>query len=101
MKTSIQEKDGKTLVSVQGELDTNTCTAFQKDIAPLMEKEGLDVELDLEQTEYISSKALRVIVSFRQAVVANHGYFCISKVSAPVREVLDMTGLSRSFLKLD
>ncbi len=100
MKTTIQETDGKTLVSVQGELDTNSSVIFQKNIAPLMEKEGLDVELNLEELEYISSKALRVIVSFQQAVVANHGSICITEVSDPVREVLDMTGLSKSFLKL-
>ena len=100
MKTTIQETDGKTLVSVQGELDTNSSVIFQKNIAPLMEKEGLDVELNLEELEYISSKALRVIVSFQQAVLANHGSFRIPIVSDPVREVFDMTGLSKSFLEL-
>lgn len=100
MKTTIQETDGKTLVSVQGELDTNSSVIFQNNIAPLMEKEGLDVELNLEELEYISSKALRVIVSFQQAVLANHGSFRIPKVSDPVREVFDMTGLSKSFLEL-
>ena len=100
MKTTIQEISGKTRVTVQGELDTISSAAFQKNIAPLMEKEGLDVELNLEKLEYISSKALRVIVSFQQAVLANHGSFCITEVSDPVREVLDMTGLSKSFLKL-
>jgi anti-anti-sigma factor len=100
MKTSIQEIDGKTRVTVQGELDTISSAAFQKEITPLMEKEGVNVELNLGALEYISSKALRVIVSFQQAVVANHGSICITEVSDPVREVLDMTGLSKSFLKL-
>ena len=100
MKTTIQEIDSKTRVTVQGELDTNSSETFQKNIASLMEKEGVVVELDLGALEYISSKALRVIVSFQQAVMANHGSFCITEVSDPVREVLDMTGLSKSFLKL-
>ena len=93
MKTTIQEISGKTRVTVQGELDTISSAAFQKEITPLMDKEGVNVELDLGALEYISSKALRV-------VVANHGSICITEVSDPVREVLDMTGLSKSFLKL-
>lgn len=100
MKTTIQEIDSKTRVTVQGELDTNSSETFQKNIASLMEKEGVVVELDLGALEYISSKALRIIVSFQQAVVANHGSFCITEVSDSVREVLDMTGLSKSFLEL-
>ncbi|MBQ9397352.1 MAG: STAS domain-containing protein [Bacteroidales bacterium] len=100
MKTTIQEISGKTRVTVQGELDTNSSETFQKNIASLMEKEGVVVELDLGALEYISSKALRIIVSFQQAVVANHGSFCITEVSDSVREVLDMTGLSKSFLEL-
>ena len=101
MKTTIQEKDGKTMVTVTGELDTNTSPKFQADIAPLMTREGLDVELDLEGLEYISSKALRIIISLQQAVVANKGTVRITKVSPSVREVFDMTGLSKSFLILD
>jgi len=101
MKTTIQEKDGKTMVTVTGELETNTSPKFQADIAPLMTREGLDVELDLEGLEYISSKALRIIISLQQAVVANKGTVRITKVSPSVREVFDMTGLSKSFLLMD
>ena len=101
MKTTIQEKDGKTMVTVTGELDTNTSPKFQADVAPLMTREGLDVELDLEGLDYISSKALRIIISLQQAVVANKGTVRITKVSPSVREVFDMTGLSKSFLLLD
>ena len=101
MKTTIQETDGKTLVTVTGELDTNTSPKFQADVAPLMAREGLDVELDLEGLDYISSKALRIIISLQQAVVANKGTVRITKVSPSVREVFDMTGLSKSFLILD
>ena len=101
MKTTIQETDGKTLVTVTGELDTNTSPKFQADVAPLMARERLDVELDLEGLDYTSSKALRIIISLQQAVVANKGTVRITKVSPSVREVFDMTGLSKSFLILD
>ena len=49
MKTTILEKDGKTLVSIKGELDTGTCAKFQEAVKPLTGKEGLDVEFDLSE----------------------------------------------------
>ncbi|MBR1538318.1 MAG: STAS domain-containing protein, partial [Bacteroidales bacterium] len=95
------ENDGKTLVAVQGDIDTNTCPKLQSGISPLMEREGLDLELDLGRTEYISSKALRIIISLQQAILANKGKMRITSVSPAVREIFDMTGLTKSFLHLD
>lgn len=97
MKTTITEKDGKVIVAVKGELDTNTSPQFAKDIAPVEEMKKATVELDLSELEYMSSKALRIIVSLQQAVLKNGGTLSISKVTETVREVFDMTGLTPSF----
>jgi anti-anti-sigma factor len=99
MKTTITEKDGKTIVAVQGELDTDTSKEFQKDVEPLMEKHGLTVEMDFSQLEYISSKAIRVLISFQQRVIAQGGSLKVVNVQPAVMEIFDMTGLSRSFLE--
>lgn len=99
MKTTITEKDGKTIVAVQGELDTDTSKEFQKDVEPLMEKHGLTVEMDFSQLEYISSKAIRVLISFQQRVIAQGGSLKVVNVQPTVMEIFDMTGLSRSFLE--
>ncbi len=99
MKTIIEEKNGGVVVSVQGELDTNTSIQFQRDIEPLMERKDTHVEMDLSKLDYVSSKALRIIVAFQQAVLKNGGSFSITKVTDTVREVFDMTGLSASFLR--
>lgn len=99
MKTIIEEKNGVVVVSVQGELDTDTSAQFQRDIEPLMERKDTKVEMDLSKLEYMSSKALRIIVAFQQAVMRNGGSFSISKVTDTVQEVFDMTGLSASFFR--
>lgn len=99
MKTTITEKDGKTIVAVQGELDTDTSKEFQKEVEPLMEKHGLTVEMDFSQLEYISSKAIRVLISFQQRVIAQGGSLKVVNVQPTVMEIFDMTGLSRSFLE--
>ncbi len=99
MKTIIEEKNGVVIVSVQGELDTDTSAQFQRDIEPLMERKDTKVEMDLSKLEYMSSKALRIIVAFQQAVMRNGGSFSITKVTDTVQEVFDMTGLSASFFR--
>ena len=99
MKTVIEEKNGVVVVSAQGELDTDTCAQFQRDIEPLMERKDTKVELYLSKLDYMSSKALRIIVAFQQAVVKNGGAFSITKVTDTVQEVFDMTGLSASFFR--
>lgn len=98
MKTTITEKDGKTIVAVKGELDTDTSKVFQKDVEPLTEKEGLTVEMEVSGLEYISSKAIRVLISFQQAIRSKGGSLKLTGVQPAVREVFDMTGLSKSFL---
>ncbi len=97
MKTTITETDGKVIVAVQGELDTDSCEQFQTDIASVAEGSNQAVELDLGRMEYISSKALRVIISFQQRITGQGGSLKVTHVLPAVREVFDMTGLSKSF----
>ena len=99
MKTTITEKDGKFVVAIEGELDTDTCSGFREDIEPLMASSPKAVEVDMKELAYISSKALRILVSLQQAVVAKSGTFKVTNVQPAVREVFDMTGLSASMIQ--
>ena len=56
------------------------------------------VEMDLSKLDYISSKALRIMVAFHQSVLKNGGSFSILQVTDAVREVFEMTGLAASLL---
>lgn len=98
MKTDIKQKEDVTLITVRGELDTDTCAEFQKMTAPVADVPGAKVEMDLSALEYISSKALRIIISLQQQVVGQGGSFAVTAVSDAVREIFDMTGLSDSLL---
>jgi anti-anti-sigma factor len=49
--------------------------------------------------EYISSKALRVLISFQQEILAGGGTLTVTNVQPGVREIFDMTGLTASFIK--
>ncbi|MBO4842549.1 MAG: STAS domain-containing protein [Bacteroidales bacterium] len=99
MKTTITEKDGRVVLAVEGELDTDTCPQFKEDIQPLLDQAPKALEVDMQALEYISSKALRILISLQQAVVANKGAFKVTNVQPAVREVFDMTGLAASMIQ--
>ena len=46
MNVTLNNDGGKTLVVLDGRLDTTNVEQFQKDIAPLMEGEKPDIEID-------------------------------------------------------
>ena len=99
MKTKITEKDGQVVLAVEGELDTDTCSQFKEAIMPLIEQAPKALEVDMQALEYISSKALRILISLQQAVVNGKGTFQVTNVQPAVREVFDMTGLAASMLQ--
>ena len=99
MKTTITEKDGQVVLAVEGELDTDTCSQFKEAIMPLIDQAPKALEVDMQALEYISSKALRILISLQQAVVNGKGTFQVMNVQPAVREVFDMTGLAASMLQ--
>ena len=99
MKTKITEKDGQVVLAVEGELDTDTCSQFKEAIMPLIDQAPKALEVDMQALEYISSKALRILISLQQAVVNGKGTFQVTNVQPAVREVFDMTGLAASMLR--
>ena len=99
MKTTITEKDGIITIAVYGELDTDTTLAFRNEVEPVMQRKDVNVELDFSELEYISSKALRVLISLQQQVIAGGGTLKVTNVQPAVQEVFDMTGLTASLIK--
>jgi len=97
MTVDIKELDGKTVVAITGELDTFTSEEFQKALAPLMEKEGLHVELDMAGVDYIASKGLRVILALAQSIMPSGGKLTVINLTPAVRMVFDMSGFSSMF----
>ena len=98
MTVNINKQDGKTVVTVNGELDSISSDEFQKELAPLMGQEGLQVEMDLAGVEYIASKGLRVILALAQSVMPGGGSVKVVNLSPAVREAFDLTGFSSMFL---
>ena len=101
METIIQEQDGKMVAFLKGRLDTAAAPETETAMNVLYDCNEKDIILDCTELEYISSRGLRILISLQQDIVANNGKMRIHNISSSVREVFDVTGLSKSFLNID
>jgi len=94
MNVTINALDGRTFVSIEGRIDTNTADQFLSEIQPLMEGEKPDIEADCSRLDYISSQGLRNFLILQKSVGARGGRLVLSNLQPNVREVFDITGFS-------
>ena len=99
MNVSISNVEGKTLVKLEGHLDTSNAAQFQEDIASLMTCENPDIELDCTDMEYTSSQGLRMFLMLQKSVTMRKGTMVMTNMKPQVKEVFDITGFS-SIIKI-
>ncbi|MEV4571809.1 STAS domain-containing protein [Nonomuraea jabiensis] len=86
-----EPRGGVTVISLDGQLDSETAPQVQQDLQALLPEEGL-VVLDLSRTLYMSSAGLRVLLLiYRQA---RHGTvrLALTGLSPEVRAIMEATG---------
>ena len=94
MEVTIQTQEGKTLVTLNGRIDTTNADRFQQDLAPLMQGDKPDIEMDCAGMEYTSSQGLRMFLMLQKSVMARGGSLVLRNMKPQVREVFDITGFS-------
>lgn len=94
MEITITQNGNQIKGVLVGRLDTTNADKFQQDIAPLMEGENPNIELDCTQMEYTSSQGLRIFLSLQKSVTARHGKMVMRNMKPQVKEVFDITGFS-------
>ena len=95
MKVTITQNDNVVEATIEGRLDTVTSSEFEKQLAPFYLTPGIELILDCNAMEYISSAGLRVVLIAHKSITANGGRFVVSNLSKEVRSVFDITGFSR------
>ncbi len=63
MEIKITEQNDRMVVKLVGELDNMACQKAKKQLAPVVEQEGHDVEIDCAELTYISSSGLRLLIN--------------------------------------
>ena len=97
MTTSIQEKDGKIIATLSGELDTAAAQETENALQPLLNSHGKDIVIDCTELEYISSSGLRVLLGILKQAQAVGSRVILKNVNDVIRDVLDLTGFISIF----
>lgn len=96
----IVRNENKILVKTGVRIDTINAGEFEREINPILAEQGVDVELDCSELDYISSSGLRVVLKAQKMISANKGQLKLTGVKPQIKKVFDMTGFSR-FLKIN
>lgn len=94
MDITINKIEQKTCVVLDGRVDSTNADQFQKDIAPLMEGDNLDIDFDCTNMTYTSSQGLRVFLLLQKSLMSRNGKMVLRNMNARVKEVFDITGFS-------
>lgn len=94
MEVTINNKDSKTFVELDGRIDTTNAEQFQNDISPLMEGETPDIDIDCTGMTYTSSQGLRIFLMLQKSVMSRGGKMVMRNMNPMVKEVFDITGFS-------
>ena len=84
-------------LEITGRLDTTTAPNLESVINELSE-DTKELVIDMSELEYISSAGIRVLLIAYMKMNSNQGLMRIEKVNDLVREVFEMTGLTKMIL---
>ncbi|MDO4216177.1 MAG: STAS domain-containing protein [Bacteroidales bacterium] len=99
METTITREPGRVIVAIEGRVDTASSAELNEVLAPLAQETGVELVLDCEEMDYISSSGLRVLLGTQKEVTAHAGSLVVKNVQEAVKSVFNITGFS-SFLDI-
>ncbi len=97
MEITVRELNRVDLILVEGRVDSSTATDFGDVLNERIDKGAINLVVDLEQVDYMSSGGLRELVAALKQVRKDGGDLRISTPSQRVREVLELAGLDAIF----
>ena len=98
--TQILKEDGKTIIKTGQRIDTMNAGQFEKDIEPALQEQGVDLEMDCTDLNYMASSGLRIIQKTMRTVTMKRGKFKMTNVRPEIYKVLAMTGFTK-FIKVE
>ncbi len=87
-------KDGVCQLALSGRLDTTTAPELETELSETLHEETKELELDMNDLDYISSAGLRVLLFAQKTVTSFGGGMKIRNVKPEIMEVFEITGFS-------
>ncbi|MDY6300658.1 MAG: STAS domain-containing protein [Bacteroidales bacterium] len=97
MKTTIQELEEKTIVTMTGSLDTAAAIEADQTLKPITEGEGKDIVFECADLEYIASSGLRILLDVLKKNKARGHKVILRNVNDDIKNVFNITGFINLF----
>lgn len=98
MKTTIQELDGMTIVTMIGSLDTASAIETEQTLRPITAREeGKDITIECQELEYIASSGLRILLDVLKKTKAKGKRVILRNVNEDIKNVFKITGFINLF----
>ncbi|MFD1415161.1 STAS domain-containing protein [Oceanobacillus jeddahense] len=93
LSVNVQEESNVTVLEVSGEIDAYTAPELKESLMPLIKESDNEVEVDLENVQYMDSTGLGVFVSALKASKESGSHFSVKNVQGRVYRIFEITGL--------
>ncbi len=98
LSLATREVDGKTLVTVGGEIDVYTAPKLRDKITALVADGVYDIVIDMEGVEFLDSTGLGVLVGGLKKVRAHDGSLQLVCTQDRLLKIFRITGLAKVFV---
>ena len=99
MEAVIEKTEDTLIVSPKGRLDTVSSAELTEQIKEAG-ADDVDIDMDFEEVEYISSAGLRLLVALQRQAKASEHTLVIRNVNKVVKEVFKISGFNKKFTVL-
>ena len=97
MDITTTNREGKTVLSINGRIDTSTAPGLEQAINREIEPGNRKILLDFTKVTYISSGGLRVLLSTAKKLKNPGDHFGICSLSPEVSKIMKFTGFDSIF----
>lgn len=97
MDITTTNRDGASILSIAGRIDTATAPALEQAINQEIEREHRKILLNFSQVSYISSGGLRVLLATAKKLKNPGDRFALCSLSAEVAKILKLAGFTSIF----
>lgn len=97
LRTTVDERDGWTVVRPRGQLDVATAPRFRQQLVEAGFTQAHNVVVDLDRVEYVDSLGLGVLIGGLKRARSHDARFVLACSSERLLRLLDLTGLDEVF----
>lgn len=97
MQVTKKQEDGIDIFSLKGRFDAHCAADVEEKLNSAISKGAKKLLLDLEETEYVSSAGLRVLLATAKRLKKEGGVMKLCALQPYVKEVFDTAGFTQIF----